>query len=118
MRIKPGIVTLCLSAMPVFALANPAAEGPPLKELSPAFLEWCKAQEEHCRNVTVAYRGAMASYTEKHAELPKICVPDPVAGDELTTNIIKRIESEPELQQLTGGEAIAEIVMQDYLCKK
>lgn len=107
----------CLALLPAHSQAEPVID-PPIKKLAPEFLAWCKAhRDDACRIVAIKYRQAMADETRKNPELPQICVPNPIDGDELTSRIIRRIESEPELQQLHGGEAIAEIVMQDYLCE-
>ncbi len=119
------IAAWALAILPMQAPGQPAIDAPvhpsinpPIKKLAPEFLAWCKAhREDKCRIVAIKYRQAMADETNKNSDLPQICVPNPIAGDALTDHIIRRIESEPELQQLHGGEAIAEIMMQDYLCE-
>ena len=94
------------------------ADSLPLKEPSIKFAEWCKAnQSSKCRAFTVAYRSAIGAYSKDHGSVPQVCVPDPIAGDELTARIIRRIESEPELQALNGGEAMDKVIEQDYPCK-
>lgn len=94
-------------------------DGPPLRELSPIFLGWCKQyQDTQCPQMLVTYRAAMADLSQKRPELPSICEPDPIDAKGLTDHVIKRLEQEADLLRLAGGEAVAEIMMQDFECKK
>lgn len=93
------------------------AEKPPLKGSAKDFLAWCQNPKEDCRGLLVMHRTTYSEFGKGKEGLPQICLPDPIAGDELKSTVISELTNDATLQNTGTTPALLHIYEKHYPCK-